>query len=296
MKQISALLLICCCLSAGAGPLAVERTDDDVAYWYRNYDTKPTFELLQLALDETDEFYGPAEILRSDYITQGRAVVELESGHRSVIRLINVVGDEDREKNLLPVKIATDGGLIGLRVCIIRRGDEARFANIRSHADIEKAGIVFGQGVHWPDTRILQENAFNVVSSARFENLFTMLGEGRFNCFLRGANEALEDLARYGKDDLMIEPGLLFAYPSASFFFVAKDDQDFAARLELGLRRAVADGRYAEHFNQYYRPSIDSLNLVKRRVIRLNNPLLSDETLLRSSERLRLSDGKLSIY
>ena len=296
MKLISFLLLVCCCFSVRAEPLLAETTDDEVAYWYRNYDTKPTYDLLQLALNETEEFYGSADVLRSEYITQGRAVVELESGHRNVVRLINVVGDEDREKNLLPVKIATDGGLIGLRVCIIRRDDQARFANIRSHTDIEKAGIIFGQGVHWPDTRILEANAFNVVSSARFENLFTMLSEGRFNCFLRGANEALEDLERYGKDDLMIEPGLLFAYPSASFFFVAKDDQDFAARLELGLRRAVADGRYAEHFNHYYRPSIDSLNLVKRRVIRLNNPLLSDETLLRSSERLRLSDGKLSIY
>lgn len=281
------------------GPLYAQDAgsgDNDLLYWYRNFDNHASYDLLDLALKKTEDFKGPAKIVRTPYMTQGRAVVELESGHRNLIRLINVVGDETREQNMIPIRIATDGGLVGMRVCIIRRDDQERFRNIRSHKDIVDNGIVFGQGVHWPDTRILESNSFPVVTSARFENLYKMLKEKRFNCFLRGANEAQEDLNQYVGNDLMIEPGLLFAYPSASFFFVSKDDKKLAARVELGLRRAIADGSFGEHVQRYYSSAVSDLQLQKRRIIRLNNPLLSDELLQNSAEKLHLSDGKFSVY
>ena len=58
----------------------------------------------------------------------------------------------------------------------------------------------------------------------KFENLFSMLEGNRFNCFLRGANEAISDLARVNDPSLTIEPTLAFVYPSASLFFVNKNE------------------------------------------------------------------------
>lgn len=269
---------------------------NDLLYWYRNFDNHASYDLLNLALKKTEDLSAPANIVRAPYMTQGRAVVELESGNHNLIHLMNVVGDETREHTMIPIRIATDGGLVGMRVCIIRRDDQERFRNIRSHKDILDNGIIFGQGAHWPDTRILEANSFPVVASARFENLYTMLKEKRFNCFLRGANEAQEDLNQYAGNDLMIEPGLLFSYPSASFFFVNKNDQQLAARIELGLRRAIADGSFAAHVRHYYSSAVTDLALKNRRIIRLNNPLLSDELLQNSAEKLRLTNGKFSVY
>lgn len=288
LLPVSVLMLVALASSSVA--------DNHLSYWYRNYNNEASRDLLTLVLEKTEDFYGPITVSKSPQITQGRAVAELGDGHKSLVSLINVVVDEEREKSMIPVKIPTDGGLIGLRVCIIRKDERDRFHDIRSHLDIREKGITFGQGLHWPDTQILQENDFPVVTSVRYEGLFDMLREKRFNCFLRGANEAMEDLKNYGNDELMIEPDLLFAYPSASFFFVSQGDSELAARLELGLRRAILDGSYEAYFRHHYQPAIDELKLDQRRIIRLNNPLLSDQTLLNAAEKLRLGDGKLPIY
>lgn len=123
-----------------------------------------------------------------------------------------------------------------------------------------------------------------------------MLEHKRFNCFLRGVSEARDDLKNFGKNDFIIEPHLLFSYPSATLFFVNKSDKELAARIELGLRRAILNGSYTEHFKKLYDDDIAALRLSERRVIRLNNPLISDEVLKSTSERPLFSDGKLEVY
>ncbi len=270
--------------------------EKNLLYWYRNYDSKATYRALELALQKTQDIYGDFNIVRGPKITQGRAIVELQNNQHSTIRLINAVIDDTREEALIPVRIAADEGLIGLRVCIINAEDRPLFENVRSHKDIFNRGIVFGQGTHWPDTKILRANTFPVITSPYYENLFQMLKRKRFNCFLRGANEAISDLKRQNDNSLIIEPNLLFSYPSFSLFFVSKKDTQLAARLELGLRRALLDGSFSEYFQQYYAKDITALNIEKRRVIRLNNPLLSDETLIKTSIRAITSNGKVEAY
>lgn len=269
---------------------------EEFIYWYRNYDSEPSLALLQLALGQTRDLFGDFVIKRGEEVTQGRAIIDLEQGKKSSLQIINVVVNPDREDNLIPVRIAADEGLIGLRVCVINKSDEVLFQDVRSHKDIMDRDIVFGQGLHWPDTEILRKNGFKVETSATFENLFPMLEFRRFNCFLRGVSEAIDDLNRYGENDFMVEPHLLFSYPSATLFFVNKSDQMLAARIELGLRRAILNGSYKDHFKKLYDDDIEALNLYERRVIRLNNPLISDDILRRTSEWPMFSDGKLEVY
>lgn len=267
----------------------------NVVYWYRNFDMTATYQVLKLALDKTTDLFGEATIQRSSEMTQGRAVIDIETGESS-ITLINVIADQHREDKLRPIYMASDDSLGGLRVCVIRRGDQEKFSGIRSLNDLNERNITFGQGAHWPDARILASNGLNVVQGAKYENLFTMLQGERFNCFLRGIGEVFHDLEQHGESDLQIESSLLFSYPSASIFFVRKNDKALAARIELGLRRALLDGSYTDFFDNYYKHNIDQLNLHKRRIIRLNNPLISETMLLKTSEKLRLDDGKLEAY
>lgn len=309
MKKLQVVLLSACLFSLSAwvlsepistAPFVVghEQGDspDEFVYWYRNYDSEPSLELLQLALDQTNDLFGDFVIKRSDEVTQGRAILDLKQEAKSSLQIINVVVNPEREESLIPIRIAADEGLIGLRVCVINKEDEGLFENIRSHQDIMERGIVFGQGVHWPDTEILRTNGFVVETSATFENLFPMLELRRFNCFLRGAGEARDDLKNHGENDFLIEKSLLFSYPSATLFFVNKSDRLLAARIELGLRRAILNGSYTEYFKRVYDDDLEDLRLSERRVIRLNNPLISDEILNKTSERPMFSDGKLDVY
>lgn len=265
----------------------------EIRYWYRNFDNHTSFGLLQLALRETEDDFGPYRIIRSEYLTQGRAQAELEKGNSELIRVMDVVADDGREQRLLPVKVATDGGLIGMRVCIIRKADQPRFNALYSKADVVAQRITFGQGAHWPDTRILAANGLEVMSSARFETLYRMLSEERFDCFLRGANEVQEDLQRYTREDLAIENTLLFSYPSSSFFFVSRQDQLLARRLQTGLQRAIRNGHFDEYFSRHFGSAVRKLNLMQRRVIHLDNPLLNDNSLLYPPGRFSLSAGQL---
>ena len=79
-------------------------------------------------------------------------------------------------------------------------------------------------------------------------------------------------------------------------FFVNKKDIDLAAQLELGLRRSLLDGSYKRFFQKACGNELQALKLSNRRVIRLNNPLISDTTLRKAGEPLMLNDGKLGVF
>jgi len=294
IRFFTAAYFLFVCFTIQAEP--VPKSQEKVVYWYRNFDRQASYDILSLALDKTKDVYGDAHILRSDKLTQGRAIANLGVGNKDSIRLISVVADDTRSSKIVPIKIALDEGLIGLKVCIINRKQQDLFVGLRSHQDISDNGIVFGQGQHWTDTKILKANALEVVTSAPYENLYPMLKSKRFNCFLRGVSEVIPEMERYDDESLMIEPNILFAYPSSSLFYVNEKDIDLAARIELGLRRAILDGSYSQYFKETFFEDIKQLRIGERRVIRLNNPLLTTETIKSTSEGLSLTDGKIDIY
>lgn len=277
--------------SASADP-----SDDKLVYWYRNYDIAPTYKLLQLALSETKDLYGDTVIVRGGEISQGRAVADLKAGKPERLRLVNVVPDPIRQGTLRPIYIAGDGGLVGLRICVIKPENQKLFGNIRSYNDLQINGIVFGQGEHWPDVKILMANGLNVITSAVYEPLFAMLRAGRFNCFLRSVGEIVSEIELYNNGDLAIEENLLFSYPSTSLFFVNKEDRRLAARLELGLRRAILNGRFSQYFHETFDKELQQLALSKRRVFRMNNPLLTDDMQRKLSRPPSFIDAKIQIY
>lgn len=246
--------------------------------WYRNYDSPAVRAVLELAFDKTPE-YGPYRILRSPEMVQGRALVELEEqdGNR-LVTIANVATSPEREDNLYAIPLPIDGGLLGLRVCVINKEDLARFEGVQSIDDLVERKLRIGQGAHWPDSEILQSNGVHVVTHTRFETLFTMLGSHRFDCFARGVSEVMFDLDKVQDQKLMVEPNLLLAYPMPSYFFVGPGDHDTAQRIQLGLERAISDGSFSVHLATYYGSAVDTLKLGQRKLLMLKNPLLSDES------------------
>ncbi len=296
-------VLFAACLPSQADTTQTDKLDEktekkapQLLYWYRNYDSPATLELLKLAINKTVDLYGPLKIVRSKELSQGRALAAVADHQEHLVGIMNVVVDEYRQEAdaLIPIPIATDQGLVGYRICLINEGETARFADVRSHADIFERDLVFGQGVHWPDTRILEANQLPVVTSARYEHLFGMLKGKRFNCFLRGANEIINDLEKSGESNIVIEPSLAFVYPSVSLFFVSRHDPDLAARIELGLRRAILSGDFSDFLQRHYRDSLRLLDVRNRRVIRLNNPLIDNLKMYQRSGYLLSPEGKIN--
>lgn len=245
--------------------------------WYRNYDSPQVLALVSLAFEKTPE-YGPYNITRSPEMAQGRVIRELEQPQSSLVDIANVATSNEREENLLPIPIPIDGGLLGFRVCVVLRESLPMFEGINSVSDLQEAGIRIGQGAHWPDTPILQVNGVSVVTHSRYEILFRMLENHRFECFARGVSEVLFDLEMENNKNLVIEPDLLIAYPMPSYFFVSLDDHETAQRLQLGMERAIHDGSFGEYLKRFYGRAMKELQLQKRKVLVLNNPFLTEES------------------
>jgi hypothetical protein len=255
----------------------LDRQDDRFVLWYRNYDSPPVRALVALALEKTPE-YGPYVLARSPEMSQGRALIELENDESALVDIANVASNVEREQQLLAIPIPIDGGLLGLRVCVVRRNNLPKFKGIQSVEDFSKRGLRIGQGTHWPDTNILQVNGIKVVTHSRYEILFRMLENNRFECFARGASEVLYDLRLVDNPDYVIEPDLLLAYAMPSYFFVGNHNQELAHRIQLGLERAILDRSFADYLDRFYRRPIKELNLGSRNMLVLDNPFLTEDS------------------
>ncbi len=245
--------------------------------WYRNYDSPAIRALLELALQKTPE-YGEFRIIRSEEMGQGRVLRELAHGRTRLIDIANVASSSERESQLLAIPIPIDGGLLGFRVCVVLPQSLPLFEGVRSIEDLRDRGIRIGQGLHWPDTDILKVNNVPVVTHTRYEILFRMLRNDRFDCFARGVSEVMYDLAIENDPDLVIEPSIMLAYPMPSYFFTSPYDYLTAHRVQLGMERAIQDGSFAQFLATYYGKAIESLTLDQRNVIVLRNPFLSEES------------------
>lgn len=245
--------------------------------WYRNYDSPAIRALVALALTKTPE-YGNFTLVRSEELSQGRALRELADDRSRLVDIANVATSEERESFLTAVPIPVDGGLLGFRVCVVLPESLPMFEGIHNLDDLRASNIRIGQGSHWPDTPILESNGIPVITHSRYEILFGMLRNRRFECFARGVSEVLYDLEVEQDPDLVIEPHLLLAYPMPSYLFVAPGDQLTAHRLQLGMERAIHDGSFAGFLRDYYGAAVSALNLDRRTVITLDNPYLTDES------------------
>lgn len=246
--------------------------------WYRNYDNPAIRSLVELALHKTSE-YGSYELIRSEELSQGRVLRELANSNSLLVDIANVATSAEREAYLNAVPLPVDGGLLGFRVCLVLPQNLPLFENINDVKDLQNSNIRIGQGTHWPDTPILKVNGITVITHTRYEILFGMLRNERFECFARGISEVMFDLEFNQADDLVVEPNLLLAYPMPSYLFVAPDDQETAHRLQLGMERAIKDGSFAAYLRTWFARAVSELHLERRKVLALENPYLSEESM-----------------
>jgi hypothetical protein len=231
--------------------------------------------LLRLALAKA-EF--PADLIETERVLeQARAVEELAMGRE--LRVLWVGTNPDRERLLRPIRIPLDRGLLGVRLLMVRPETTDYLKALPSAAFLRS--LILGQGIGWPDVQILEQAGFTVVETA-YDMLFPLLDRGRVAALPRASFEILPEIEaqrRLGRN-FVVDERFAITYRFCSFFFTNIADETLAAAIERGLVLAYQDGSFLAYFNShpYTRDIVRALQLDKREILAIDNPLLSAET------------------
>ncbi|WP_326537619.1 substrate-binding periplasmic protein [Pseudorhodoferax sp.] len=229
-------------------------------------------ELLRRAVERAGRV---VELEPSQHVmVQARSVREL-AADSGLIDLLWTVTSREREQALRPVRIPIFRGLYGWRLLLVRRGDSARFAALRSLADLQPLRLL--QGADWPDTRVLRDNGLRVETAQSFESLFKMLQAARGDAFPRGVTEIGWEQSQRS-DRFEVEPALALHYPSAEYYFVSQRNLALAELLERGLERMQASGEHEELLLDIHGEALRAARLHERRVLSLRNAELPEAT------------------
>ncbi|WP_305857640.1 hypothetical protein [Balneatrix alpica] len=245
-------------------------------------------DLLQLSLDHSAASHGPAKVVLTDVVLQqGRA--EKDVLHGDFIDVYWMGTSRERERDLRAIRIPLLKGLLGYRGLIIRSDRYRQFAQLNNAKAIQQ--LIACQGMHWPDSDILEANGYQVSRVARYESMFLMLSNGRCDYFPRGIHEGPAEVEAFnqqrvaGSASLMWFDQWLLYYPFPMYFFTSPGNEALAQRIEQGLNTLIDNGELTGFMQQH--PISQHLfpleQWQQRPIFPLHNPALPPDTQIGNS-------------
>jgi hypothetical protein len=232
-------------------------------------------ELLTEALNVTAQDYGTFELIVSTQETAQER--QLRSLEHNTLDVTWSVTSHEREQHFLPIRIPIMAGLFGKRALFVREGD-TRLKSVTSLEELQQFRAVMGYD--WPDTRIFKANNIPVLETT-YRASFRIVSEGFADMFPRSVMEINEEFAdEQLSQGLAIDEHLIVSYPSPIFFFVGSDNHQLAGRIAQGLLILFETGKFQTLLTQQkgYQQSMDLIE--GRRIIDIDNPLLSEQSKL----------------
>ncbi|GGY73757.1 hypothetical protein GCM10011613_18760 [Cellvibrio zantedeschiae] len=238
--------------------------------------SSPTYEtaLLKLALDKTVAEYGPYELKPAPQINVSRSLQSIKANtfpnYFASLGYNESYGSPDE---ISYIRFPIDLGLLSYRTCFAPQSSLEQLAKINTLDELRK--LTIGQGRGWVDGSILKHNGFNVVEVEPYSVLFKMVAAHRLDLFCRGANEIKEEFEQWGTTEgLGYDRHLLIYYPMPIFFYTNSQNKEAIARVTKGLKKAYKDGSLLALWRTQHQASVDFAELDKRKVFRLDNPLV----------------------
>jgi len=236
-------------------------------------DSKQSYylEVLKLALQKSEAEFGPF-LLEPVFVEtlQGRRIKLVAD--EQLIDVMWTMTSREREQELRAIYVPLMKGLMGYRIALIRSGDQQRFEQINSLAELKR--LTWGQGLDWPDSDILESQGFDLMRG-KSSSLIEMLSRSRFDAFPRALHEPWSEVD--GRDDVVVESSLIIKYSAPIYFFVNNQNERLARRIEAGLELAIEDGSFDKLF--YSHPTtaevLQRANLKHRKIFEIDNPDLS---------------------
>ncbi|MFZ6817002.1 hypothetical protein [Undibacterium sp. Ji22W] len=207
---------------------------------------------------------------------QGRSIYEMTKPDGSIDIMWSMTTDA-REKQLIPIRIPLDKGLIGWRINLITEKNRKKFSEIKKAEDLKP--YTAGQGIDWPDIEILKSNQLPVLTSNAYDPLFSMLAGGRFDYFPRSVFEIWSDVENHSEHKIEVEQSFILHYQTACYFFVTPKRPKLAEDIQKGFEKIVANGIFERLFLKHNKASIERANFKQRTVIKLRNPLLNPNSM-----------------
>jgi len=206
--------------------------------------------LLRAALENTRSTHGDFVLSHTTHgggIARDRAMVIAGAGID--VMWGSVTKEREMQMHLISVDLLK--GLNNYRVLLINKDTQSKFSKVKTLDDLRKFTV--GSGEHWTDGEIFRSNGFTVSATSSYSGLFKMLAARRFNFISRGLYEINNDSSEYKELGLAPEESLLIKYdvPIRYCFFVNKDNEALAERLERGLKIAIEDGTFDRLFYDY---------------------------------------------
>lgn len=240
--------------------------------------------LLTHILQRTQAKYGPFRVeYAPSYMYRDRLLTELKRG-----AVVNVTAKATRpdweDSELLTLRIPVDKGITEYRISLIRADDQEKFSHITDVEDLKR--LTLGVGHAWSTRQVFQALNFKYEAAADWEGLYKMLVAGRFDYFPRALSEVFVeyDDRKANFPDMAIEKSMMLYFPLPKYFFVSPQSPRLAERIEEGFKLMIKDGSFDRLFLKYHQPLIDRADFCSRRILRVNNPLLSDKTPLDKPE------------
>ena len=234
-------------------------------------------DILEAVLKSTIKKYGDFSIKESftEYSGTEESQAFREKNHHLLVTIAGNQKFSDEEKMVILKPIAKN--LLGYRILIIINKDIQKFKDVSDNQLLKK----YAQGIPktWSDAEIFRFNNFNVIEEGTFDDIFKRLSDGKFDYVTFGANEVLSVFeSRVSKfKTLKIESNLLLFYPFPLVFYVNPSMPALAKRVAEGLQKITDSGELDAIFNNYYSDIVDVLQLDKRTLFVLTNPLIPKE-------------------
>ncbi len=257
-----------------ASTIAVAEEHQVLLYSQKEFRYQYYLALLRQALNATEDDYGKTDVQiyqpHATEITEARGMALLQQRR---IHIAFVPTSREREELFRAVPIPLDQGLLGLRLLLIKESSQPRFDRIQNAKELREK-MLGGFNTNWSDYGIYESNGFKVLPATKYETLFKMLETGRFDYFSRGLIEVWSELDNFKNQypDLRVENRFAFYYNIPVYFFVHKDNEQLAQRIEVGLKRIQTSGAFSKLFQAYYGEHIARAKLDKRQIIILNSP------------------------
>jgi hypothetical protein len=235
-----------------------------------------TYALLELVIEATQADFGDANLEVSSVImSRNRQLRALEQG--KVINIMAEAANTQWNDKLQPIFIPIRKGVQGFRVFIITKDSAETLRGVKSLEQLMQ--LPTGSGSQWTTKVAMQQAGFNVVESTHYDSLFNMLSKGRFITFGRGVNEAFQEVATYQKPypQLMLDDHLVLHIPLATYFYVSPKQTRLANRVRVGLERIIKNGLFDRFFYQHHCDFLRQSKLNQRLVLKIDNPLVSEQ-------------------
>lgn len=231
------------------------------------------FGVIKLALSYSSTKYDFIE--SPVYLSQAKLASDLDSGKVDIAWMGT---SSEYEDTFLPIRVPLFKGLLGHRIFLIRRGEQSRFNGIKGTEDLSR--FKAGQGASWTDAKIMKQAGLNVVTTAKYNNLFYMLDGGRFDYFPRSIYSPWGEMAKRPELPLQVEKNLILIYPLPAYAFVNSQNVKLKNEVESGLYKAIEDGSFDEYFYNHpmIKEGLNNSNLDQRTILRVNNNMLDKKT------------------